>query len=65
MRSRGISSKAEVEEDDRERAHFQDGKISRGRKKSQGSNSGDSGNTGDGGKIGSGAIRACGGGIGD
>ncbi|GKE85698.1 hypothetical protein Tco_1559440, partial [Tanacetum coccineum] len=42
---------AEVEEDDRERAHFRDGKISLGRKKSRGSNIGDSVNTVDGGKT--------------
>ncbi|GJS98624.1 hypothetical protein Tco_0819794 [Tanacetum coccineum] len=63
MRSRGSSSK--LEEDDQERARFQDGKISSGRKKSQGSNIGDSGNTRDGGKIVSGAIGGCGCGIGD
>ncbi|GKD89347.1 hypothetical protein Tco_1364854, partial [Tanacetum coccineum] len=47
---------AEVEEDDRERARFRDGKISLGIKKSRGSNSGDGGNTGDGGKTVGGAI---------
>nr|GEU89534.1 retrotransposon protein, putative, Ty1-copia subclass [Tanacetum cinerariifolium] len=51
---------AEVEEDDRERARFQDGKISSGRKKSQGSNIGDSDNIGDEGKTLGGAIGACG-----
>ncbi|GKD26645.1 hypothetical protein Tco_1232859 [Tanacetum coccineum] len=65
MRSRGSSSKVEVEEDDRERAHFRDGKFFSGRKKSRGSNIGDSSNTGDGGKKVGGAIRACGSGIGD
>ncbi|GKC86958.1 hypothetical protein Tco_1147607, partial [Tanacetum coccineum] len=35
----------EVEEDDRECARFQDGKISSGRKKSQGSNIDDGGKT--------------------
>ncbi|GJZ62042.1 hypothetical protein Tco_0618179 [Tanacetum coccineum] len=65
MRSRGRSSKAKVEEDDREWARFRDGKISSGRKKSQGSNIGDSGNTGDGGKTVGGAIGAYGSGISD
>ncbi|GKA71289.1 hypothetical protein Tco_0777428 [Tanacetum coccineum] len=41
MGLRGSSSKAEVEEDHREQARFQDGKISSGRKKSQGSNIGE------------------------
>ncbi|GKD72224.1 hypothetical protein Tco_1330506, partial [Tanacetum coccineum] len=54
---------AEVEEDDRERVRFCDGKISSRRKKSRESNSGDSGNTGDGGKTVGGAIGACGSGI--
>ncbi|GJZ40343.1 hypothetical protein Tco_0586906 [Tanacetum coccineum] len=62
MRSRGSSSRAEVEEDDREQARFLGGKISLGRKKSWGSNIGDSG-TGDGGKTVGEAIGACGGGI--
>nr|GFC54471.1 hypothetical protein [Tanacetum cinerariifolium] len=57
--------KAEVEEDDQERARFQDGKIYLGRKKSRGSNIRDSDNIGDEGKIVGGAIGACGGGIGD
>nr|GEZ16110.1 hypothetical protein [Tanacetum cinerariifolium] len=52
---------AEVEEDDWERAHFRDGKISSGRKKSQGSNIGDSDNTRDKGKTVGGAIGAYGG----
>ncbi|GJT88618.1 hypothetical protein Tco_1070335 [Tanacetum coccineum] len=65
MRSRGSSSKAEVEEDDREQACFRDGKISSGRSKSRGSNIGDSGNTGDGGNTVCRAIEACGSGIGD
>ncbi|GJT48855.1 hypothetical protein Tco_0975012 [Tanacetum coccineum] len=60
MSSRGSSSKAEVEEDDRERVHFRDGKISSRRKKSWESNSG---NTGNGGKTVGGAIGACGSGI--
>ncbi|GJW36782.1 hypothetical protein Tco_0059702 [Tanacetum coccineum] len=63
MRLRGSSSRAEVEEDDQERACFRDGKISLGRKKSQESNSGDGGNTG--GKTVGGAIGARGGGIGE
>nr|GFA31538.1 hypothetical protein [Tanacetum cinerariifolium] len=49
-----------VEEDDRKRARFRDGKISSGRKKSWGSNIGDSDNTRDGGKIVAEAIGACG-----
>ncbi|GJY27843.1 zinc knuckle CX2CX4HX4C containing protein [Tanacetum coccineum] len=65
MRSKGSLSKAEVKKDDRERAYFQDGKISSGRKKYQGSNSGDGGKIRDGGKIVGGAIGACGSGIGD
>nr|GEY02302.1 hypothetical protein [Tanacetum cinerariifolium] len=48
--------KAEVEKDDRERAHFRDGKISSGRKKSWGTNIGDSDNTEGDGKIVGGAI---------
>nr|GFA47423.1 hypothetical protein [Tanacetum cinerariifolium] len=52
--------RAEVEEDDWERARFRDGKISSGRKKSRGSNIGDSDNTGDEGKTVGGAIGACG-----
>ncbi|GKF27743.1 hypothetical protein Tco_0094085, partial [Tanacetum coccineum] len=56
---------AEVKEDDRERAHFRDGKISSGRKKSRGSNIGDSGKTGNRGKTVGGAIGACDSGIGD
>ncbi|GKB93618.1 hypothetical protein Tco_0979755 [Tanacetum coccineum] len=56
MRSRGSSSKAEVEEDDQEQAHFLGGKISLGRKKSQELNIDDSGNTRDGGKIVSGTV---------
>ncbi|GKE93215.1 hypothetical protein Tco_1574310 [Tanacetum coccineum] len=51
MRSRRSLSKAEVEEDDRERARFLGGKISLGRKKSRDSNIDDNGNTGDGGKT--------------
>ncbi|GJT47703.1 hypothetical protein Tco_0973860 [Tanacetum coccineum] len=62
MRSRGSSSRAEVEEDDREQARFLGGKISLGRNKSWRSNIGDSG-TGDGDKTVGGAIGACGGGI--
>ncbi|GJW51298.1 hypothetical protein Tco_0092649 [Tanacetum coccineum] len=65
MRSRESSSRADVEEDDRERARFLGGKISLGRKKSQESNINDSGNTGDGGKTVGGAIGLCGSGIGD
>ncbi|GJT12236.1 hypothetical protein Tco_0859278 [Tanacetum coccineum] len=65
MRSRGSSSKAEVKEDDQERARFRDGKISLRRKKSRGSNIGDSDNTGDEGKTVSGVIGARGSGIGD
>ncbi|GKE43395.1 hypothetical protein Tco_1470679 [Tanacetum coccineum] len=65
MRLRGSSSRADVEEDDREHAHFLGGKISLGRKKSQESNIGDSGNTRDGGKTVGGAIGVCGIGIGE
>ncbi|GKE99010.1 hypothetical protein Tco_0022361, partial [Tanacetum coccineum] len=57
--------RAEVEEDDRERALFLGGKISLGRKKSWESNINDSGNTRDGGKTVGGALGACGSGIGD
>ncbi|GKF45319.1 hypothetical protein Tco_0131871, partial [Tanacetum coccineum] len=65
IRSRGSSSKAELEEDDRERARFLGGKISLGRKKSRDSNIDDSGNTSDGDKTVGGAIGAYGSGIGE
>nr|GEV05807.1 putative reverse transcriptase domain-containing protein [Tanacetum cinerariifolium] len=55
------SHEESVEEDDRKRARFRDGKISSGRKKSQGLNISDSDNTGYEGKIVGGAIGACGG----
>ncbi|GJS95653.1 hypothetical protein Tco_0802621 [Tanacetum coccineum] len=53
-------NRAEVEEDDLERARFRDGKISSGKKKSRESNSGDGGNIG--GKTVGGTIGARGGG---
>nr|GEW22448.1 zinc finger, CCHC-type [Tanacetum cinerariifolium] len=54
------TGRAEVEEDDRERAHFLGGKISLERKKYQELNIGDSGNTGDRRKIVGGAIGVYG-----
>ncbi|GKC90084.1 hypothetical protein Tco_1150733 [Tanacetum coccineum] len=59
MRSRESPSKAEVEEDDQERARFLGGKVFSGRKKSWGSKIEDGGTTVDG------AIGAYGSGIGD
>ncbi|GJZ19304.1 hypothetical protein Tco_0555894 [Tanacetum coccineum] len=59
------SLRAEVKEDDRERARFRDGRISSRRKKSWGLNIGDSGNTRDEGKIVGGAIGTRGSGIGE
>ncbi|GJS94441.1 hypothetical protein Tco_0801409 [Tanacetum coccineum] len=65
MRLRGSSSKAEVEEDDQEQAHYLGGKISLGRKKYQELNIDDIGNTRDGGKTVGGTVGARGSRIGD